>query len=403
MATPYHGAPLHIDSDGTAVPLSRLLIGDAAVGADYDEDAIRNLAFDHPACLPIGEIDSSYLDPIAVCKELSTPAGPIDALLVTRSGRLIIVEAKLWKNPEARRKVIGQILDYAKELKRWGYEDLQREVARSTGKKGNALYELVKRSGGDLDEASFVDAVSRSLSRGQFLLLVIGDGIKEGAAKIAEFLQETGTLEYTLGMVEMTLYRGGVGDLFVQPRVIAKTEIIERSVFEIRDERIKVDVEPEDEETRIDLNEKQKWYQDFWTELLGRLTLDDPSQPMANPTRTGNIFFPIEKQQVWISAFFGQSRGLVGVYINFAKGESSDRIYSQLLEDREEIDRELGRDIKWKEFEPAEKHFVSTIRTFGKNETKNPANREEIIEFLLEAINRFVNAFRHRVNRLAGD
>ncbi len=35
----------------------------------------------------------------------------------------MLVEAKLWRNPEARRKVIGQILDYAKELSRWNYED----------------------------------------------------------------------------------------------------------------------------------------------------------------------------------------------------------------------------------------------------------------------------------------
>ena len=51
--------------------------------------------------------------------ELKTPAGPIDNFMVTPSGLPVLVECKLWRNPEARRQVVGQILDYAKELSRW--------------------------------------------------------------------------------------------------------------------------------------------------------------------------------------------------------------------------------------------------------------------------------------------
>lgn len=49
-----------------------------------------------------------------VCAELHTPADPIDALFVTPSGRLVTVAAKLWRNPEAPRTVIAQVLNYAK-------------------------------------------------------------------------------------------------------------------------------------------------------------------------------------------------------------------------------------------------------------------------------------------------
>ena len=44
----------------------------------------------------------------------------VDALYVNAAGRLILAEFKLWRNPQARREVIGQILDYAKELASWG-------------------------------------------------------------------------------------------------------------------------------------------------------------------------------------------------------------------------------------------------------------------------------------------
>ena len=50
-------------------------------------------------------------------------------------GRLTLAEFKLWRNPQARREVIGQILDYAKELASWRYADLQREVSRTRQEK----------------------------------------------------------------------------------------------------------------------------------------------------------------------------------------------------------------------------------------------------------------------------
>ena len=202
MTQKIYAEPLLV-KNGAATILPRLRLGGA--GDLYNEDYIRNLAYDHPACLPITEIDSAYRNAVPVCKELNTPAGPLDALFVTPEGRLVVLEAKLWRNPEARRKVVAQILDYAKELSRWSYEDLQRGVSATTGRKGNSLFEIVREQHPDLDEAGFVDAVSRGLRQGRFLLLIVGDGIREGAASIAEFIQRVGTLEFTFGLVELAL------------------------------------------------------------------------------------------------------------------------------------------------------------------------------------------------------
>ena len=91
--------------------------------ADYDEAWLQQLLFRHPEALPIEEIDRAYSGAVPVCTELSTPARPIDALYATPQGRLLVSETKLWCNPEARRTVVGQVPDYAKELSRWTYED----------------------------------------------------------------------------------------------------------------------------------------------------------------------------------------------------------------------------------------------------------------------------------------
>jgi hypothetical protein len=92
--------------------------GDKVIEAD-----IQALVHEHPACLPIAEIDAMFSDAVPICTELNTPAGPIDNFMVTPSGLPVIVECKLWRNPEARREVVSQILDYAKELSRWSSSD----------------------------------------------------------------------------------------------------------------------------------------------------------------------------------------------------------------------------------------------------------------------------------------
>ena len=81
------------------------------------EAYIQALVHEHPACLPIAEIDPMFSGPVAICTELNTLAGPIDNFMVTPSGLPVLVECKLWRNPEARREVVSQILDYAKETR----------------------------------------------------------------------------------------------------------------------------------------------------------------------------------------------------------------------------------------------------------------------------------------------
>ena len=169
--------------------LRRIPLGASVADGGIDESSLQDLLFRFPRTLPIAAIDAAYSGAVPVCRELSTPAGYVDALYVNPLGRLIVAEFKLWRNPQARREVIGQILDYTKELASWSYEDLQREVSRSLGRRGNLLYELIRAHTPEVNEAEFVDNVSRHLRRGEFLLLIIGDGIREGVENIVDFVQ----------------------------------------------------------------------------------------------------------------------------------------------------------------------------------------------------------------------
>lgn len=199
----------------------------------FSEDSLQELIFEHPELLPITAFEPSFSEIIPVCRELPMPAGRLDNLYVTPQGSLILVECKLWRNPEARRKVISQIMDYAKDIAEWSYDDLAEAINAKNGTNNeNPLYAIVKESPETPAEHIFVDQVSRNLALGRHLLLIVGDGIQEGAENLANFLQQNMGLHFTLGLLEMGIFKLPNKDgLIVIPSVIAKTTIIERGVI----------------------------------------------------------------------------------------------------------------------------------------------------------------------------
>ena len=225
-----YGELIRLDRAGKGIEetLHRIPLGTRASDGGMDEATLQDLLFRHPQALPIASIDASYDGVVPVCRELHTPAGFVDAIYVNALGRLTLAEFKLWRNPQARREVIGQILDYAKELASWSYEDLQREVSKSLKRKGNVLHELVSADCPEVDEAAFVDNVSRHLKRGEFLLLIIGDGIREDVKNIVDFVQGHGGLHFNLALVEAALYRDKHDQVIVQPRIVTRTELVPR-------------------------------------------------------------------------------------------------------------------------------------------------------------------------------
>lgn len=200
----------------------------------YDEAWLQRLIQDNPALLPIADLEPGFSPLIPVCMELPVPSGYIDNLMVTPDGGIVVVETKLWRNPQAPREVVGQILDYAKDLAGLSYEDLEHKVGISLKRRDTRLFILVSAVVPDLDEARFIDAVSRNLKLGRFLLIIAGDGIQESAEQLADFVQRHVGLHFTLALVEMSLWRlPGEERIVVLPRIIARTVEIERAIVRI--------------------------------------------------------------------------------------------------------------------------------------------------------------------------
>ncbi len=385
-----HATPLLIHADG-AIPLPPLSLG---AGAEQVSEAeVQALIHAHPACLPIAEIDPVFANPVAICTELNTSAGPIDNLLVTPGGLPVLVECKLWRNPEGRREVVGQILDYAKELSRWSSADLQREVSRRCN--GASLLESVRAAGHAVDEIAFNDALTLNLRRGRFLLLIVGDGIREGVEAIAEYLQAHAGLHFTLGLVEMPIYVMPDGGRLVVPRVLARTQTIIRQVVAvpdgmavIEDNRTDTAADPE---TAAISSERQV----FWADFLSGLSLDDPEQSIPAPYKLGYIAFtlPAPGGSAWLTVYRDVRAGEVGVSLSSNRNSAGETAMLSIADDWDEVRRELGGSVTLTERQG--RPFINDGSRFGPLD--QPANRERAFAWLRPRVNEFVNVLRPRV------
>lgn len=125
--------------------------------------------------------------------EVFVDAGPIDVLLLSSRGRIGIVETKLSYNPEKRRTVVAQVLDYAFAMQ------------------GMSLDELPSLPGGDFspDPAD----IEECLANGRFLLVIAGDAMDPRALRLSEgLLGRHLTSEWDLAMVDINLFQSMSGD-----------------------------------------------------------------------------------------------------------------------------------------------------------------------------------------------
>jgi hypothetical protein len=339
-----------------------------------------------------------------VCTELDVGVGRVDAVFIDICGRLTLVECKLWQNPEARRKVVAQILDYAAALLSWSYGDLQRQVARRLGRPGNVLFEVDRLTNPGLDEASFVDGVSRGLREGDFTLLVLGDGIRRETHVLNEYLQTHARLRFRFGLVEVAPYLQVDGTILLHPRVRARTEALSRPAFWI-DEQPNVagateasqDTIPTDSEqptARLSASGSQDRAREldlaFWTPFLKTLRLDDPEQPVphAGPSQLENRRFPLP-MGAWLTAFRTAERGRNRVGVMFRTRANADNLWDILESQREEIFASLQFEVEWAGNYITRALFFDDIH----DERTWPQQRE----FLRDTVNTFVSVFRPRL------
>ncbi len=270
------GQPLFIKGE-TVLALKRTPLDTKT----FNEAWIQNLIHKNPGMLPLEEIESGFTPAIPIGREVPTTSGYIDNLFISPEGFLTIVETKLWRNPEARREVVGQIIDYAKVISKWTFTDLDNSVKQFNRKYNNnsdGLLETIKKLQ-ELDEGEehyFIDNITKNLKRGRFLLLIVGDGIRESVEDMIEYLTQTPQLYFTLALVELQVYKMNSEDnsMIVIPQLVTRTREITRAIVRIEGNssaEIKVNIETD---LGTETNTSQQVYrkltitaQDFFDQL----------------------------------------------------------------------------------------------------------------------------------------
>lgn len=398
-----HSSPILLSTGRGASTALNLLNQTGSSGSVLETD-IQALVESHPECLPVAEIDPLFAGAVHICRELVTPAGSIDNLLITPTGLPVIVECKLWRNPEGRRSVVGQILDYAKELTRWSSSDLQREVNRRLKTDGSTILNLVRDVDPSVDEIQFNDSLTLNLRRGRFLLLIVGDGIREGVEAIAEYIQGHAGLHFSLGLVELPIYLMPSGDRLVVPRILARTSIITRTVialpngFSIQAEQADLNGEEVSPERQALADTQQQ----FWAEFLAYLNLDDPDQQRPKPARQGYItlMLPSPNGSCWLTVYRELSRNEVGVFLSSTRNTIGETAANAIAEEWNTLKDELGPDSRLTVDRYGRPRVAATMTVASLD---NESDRRDAFVWLADKVNAFVNALRPRVRSIVAD
>ncbi len=238
------GSPI-VFSESEANRRFRPLVGISVRRDDpnsFDETLLQELIDATPHVLPIREYLPSTTALFSLAREvpvdLGANPGYIDNLLVTNDGYLVIVETKLYRNPEGIRDVIAQTLQYGMAVGQMSVMELESRIKRGQSpalRSAESIHECVVRQAAEQSRPSFLsedfeEAFERHLRRGEVLLLIVSDGIHIGVERVTHWLNEQGNSSpFKFGLIELKFFAHGDQKVVV-PRTVLKTREVSRHV-----------------------------------------------------------------------------------------------------------------------------------------------------------------------------
>jgi len=354
------------------------------------ESELQNCLEKFPELIPLKEIDPESPPLLAIGREVSLPEGAaIDLMYVDAGGILTIVETKLARSYQARRAVIGQIVEYASYILKWTAEDIERIAneylssnrlrSQYQGKKLREIIlklarESVPEQGERFPAEDFKSNLERNLREGRIRLIIGIDEVVEPLRETVIFLNSFSTFDIFL--LQVRRFEGtNKREIFVPslfgyaPKVIPQPSLWDYEKFfahaKSRCKEPVVDV----------MQDLYKFSEDQADEVLwGRGTV------------TGSFTFYKKRGDERISLFAVYSDGRIPVNFGACKAKGIDEKVRNLVREKlnqipgikissEKIDRypsfdakTLTRDTSIKIFKKTIQFLVDQITEKGKEE-----------------------------------
>lgn len=193
------------------------------------EDALQTLIERNPKILPGKQMDPGSEDPprfVFLRREMPISGQSLDLLLADQRGILTLVETKLIQNPESRREVVGQIIEYAANaIQSWGNGRAREKAAEFWSRKGRNLDDVIREGFEDaeIDIDAFWRSVEENLNDRNLRLIIAADQLRPEVRRIVEYLNQEMENTEVYGL-ELQCYGDEKASLVLVPRLIGQTQ-----------------------------------------------------------------------------------------------------------------------------------------------------------------------------------
>jgi len=401
-----------ISEDGEL--LERFVRRPLNVGAQFDEKWLQEVLFANIDLIQPTDASYDRIQLVPLCRELNLNDGIrnlfLDILAITETGKLILIECKLWKNPQARREVLAQAFEYASLLQSLSYSDLSSKLRRhiNSGSEDPIIFAL-RSAGISVDESLLISRIDQGMRKGNFHVVIAGDGIRTDLVNLVNSPAMTG-MTADLSLLEISVHQDDEGKILLSPSVPQEIETVTRTVL-ISTEGMPVSIEEDESEinplpnqsspTQRRMKEEKKELNTlFWQKAIEEIKFSHPDQ---DPLRRGGsnwckALLPAPLK--WITAW--RSKDQIGVFLRI-DGEDIPK-YKVFFEERLDLMREeISSDISVNI--PAEgSDDWSTALFLSVNYSEidvYDANTIDLqIEWLAEHLDKFVNYIRPLLKQL---
>ena len=183
---------------------------------------------------PLAELSRRKSTLMILGKEFYVRSGAIDFIACDVDANIYLIETKLAENPELRRTVIGQVMEYASNLSDLPFSSFKIKCESFLGKSldnfiKNKLQEIVNEPDAEYNSTEYINQLEKNLANGQLCIVVITNKINFEIQKLFSYLDEKTRDDLNFVVLEVNKY-AIAGNTFVYSNVVWAAKFI-RSLF----------------------------------------------------------------------------------------------------------------------------------------------------------------------------